>query len=117
MESSPVAAIIKSLAGLHQTLNQSNLELWNDQEQQFQVHFWAQAEDRKVFQELIHTACAPAASPAATPAADAALPPAALAKMGLLDDLEDFIELFELVAATHWGSSTLSPKAASHWST
>lgn len=86
--------IITSLAGLHQEKHQALLNLRVDQEHRFQVMMQAQQEDRKLFWSLLDREVRTrTASPSPIPAAHMSL-----TKMGLSDDLEVFLDLFERTA-------------------
>ncbi|XP_051505984.1 beta-klotho [Myxocyprinus asiaticus] len=93
MESSLLAEVIKTLAGIHQIQHQALLELRVELEQWFQVLFQAQAEDRQVLRSFVHQE----GSSATTPGPPMAVP-IVLTKMGMQDNLEAFIELFERTA-------------------
>ncbi|XP_051989667.1 zinc finger protein 445-like [Xyrauchen texanus] len=100
VESSQLAEVLQSLATLHQSHQQSLLELRQDQDRRFFEIMRAQAEDRHAIRSLLSQEAAPAA--AATPDTRATLPPPALQKMGPADDTEAFIDLFERTAEI-WG--------------
>ncbi|XP_051531866.1 uncharacterized protein LOC127427948 [Myxocyprinus asiaticus] len=94
VESSQLAEILQALAGLHQSHQQTLLELRQDQDRRFGELLHAQAEDRQAIRSLLSQE----ASPAATPDTHTLLPPPALQTMGAADDPEAFLDLFERTA-------------------
>ncbi|XP_051970081.1 neurotrophin receptor-interacting factor homolog [Xyrauchen texanus] len=100
IESSQLAEVLQSLATLHQSHQQSLLELRQDQDRLFFEIMRAQAEDRLAIQSLLSQEAA--SDTAATPDTCATLPPPALQKMGPADDPEAFLDLFERTAEI-WG--------------
>ncbi|XP_051539310.1 uncharacterized protein LOC127432366 [Myxocyprinus asiaticus] len=94
MESSQVSEILQSLASIHQSNQQSLLELRQDQERCFFEILQAQAEDRLAIQSLLGQE----KERAATPDHRSQLPPPTLLKMRAEDDAEAFLNLFERTA-------------------
>ncbi|XP_051580876.1 zinc finger protein with KRAB and SCAN domains 7-like [Myxocyprinus asiaticus] len=98
VESSQLAQILQALISLHQSHQQTLLELRQDQDHRFVELLHAQAEDRQAIQSLLSHEV----SSAATPDTPTPLPPPALQKMGAADDPEAFLDLFERTAEI-WG--------------
>ncbi|XP_051523485.1 uncharacterized protein LOC127423327 [Myxocyprinus asiaticus] len=98
VESSQLAEILQALAGLHQSHQQTLLELRQDQDRRFVELLHAQAKDQQAIRSLLSQE----ASSAATPDAPTPLPLPALQKMGAADDPEAFLDLFKRTADI-WG--------------
>ncbi|XP_051529229.1 uncharacterized protein LOC127426442 [Myxocyprinus asiaticus] len=98
IESSQLAEILQAFASLHQSHQQTLLELRQDQDRRFVELLHAQAEDRQAIRSLLSQK----ASSAATLDTHTPLPPPALQKMGAADDPEAFLDLFERTAEI-WG--------------
>ncbi|XP_018958985.2 neurotrophin receptor-interacting factor homolog [Cyprinus carpio] len=86
----PLAELVKSLAGLHQTQHQALMDLKLEQEDRFQLLVQAQEEDWRVFRSWFGWEDAPVAT-----SSFAHVP---LMKMGPQDDPEAFVDLFERTA-------------------
>ncbi|XP_056618139.1 uncharacterized protein LOC130432669 [Triplophysa dalaica] len=85
---SPFAEVISSLAGLHQQHHQALLGLREDQERRFQVLIQTQQEDREAFRSWVSQEKGATGTSTASPT----IP---LHKMGVQDEPEAFLELFE----------------------
>ncbi|XP_060786761.1 uncharacterized protein LOC132892488 [Neoarius graeffei] len=96
MESSPFTDLVHALATAQQSQHQALVTLRKEQERCFEALVLAQQEDREAFWHLLVSAGSTSA-PTAGPS------PLTLTKMGLQDDPEAFITLFEQVAeASGW---------------
>ncbi len=97
----PLAELVKSLAGLHQTQHQALIYMKLEQEDRFRVLVQAQDEDRRVLRSLLGRKGIPVAAPSI-----AHVP---LMKMGPQDDPEAFVDLFEKTAkACGWARTQWS---------
>ncbi len=97
----PLAELVKSLAGLHQAQHQALMDMKLEQEDRFRLMVQAQDEDRRAIRSLLGREDNPVAAP---PIAHVPL-----MKMGPHDDPEAFVDLFEKIAeACGW--------ARAHWS-
>ncbi len=88
--STPLAELVKSLAGLHHSQHEALMELRREQEERFHLLVQAQEEDRRAIRSLLGQEVRPAAAP---PIAHVPL-----VKMGPQDDPEAFVDLFEKTA-------------------
>ncbi len=94
----PLAELVKSLAGLHQAQHQALLDLKIEQEDRFRLLVQAQDEDRRAIRSLLGREETPVAAPSI-----AHVP---LMRMGPHDDPEAFVDLFERTAeACGWARS------------
>ncbi len=89
-QSTPLAALVKSLAGLHQAQHQALLDMKLEQEDRFRLLVQAQDEDRRAIRSLLGREENPVAVPSI-----AHVP---LMRMGPHDDPEAFVDLFEKTA-------------------
>ncbi len=83
----PLAELVKSLAGLHQAHHQALMDMKLEQEDRFRLMVQAQDEDRRAIRSLLSREDNPVAAP---PIAHVPL-----MKMGPHDDPEAFVDLFE----------------------
>ncbi len=92
----PLAELVKSLAGLHQAQHQALMDMKLEQEDRFRLMVQAQDEDRRAIRSLLGREDNPVAAP---PIAHVPL-----MKMGPHDDPEAFVDLFEKTAepCAHW---------------
>ncbi len=88
---SPFADVIQSLAGLHQEHHQALLDMREDQERRFCALVQNQQEDRELFRSWMDREVRAGGIPTA-PAPPTHMP---VQKMGLQDDPEAFLDLFE----------------------
>ncbi len=88
---SPFADVIQSLTGLHQEHHQALLDMRADQERRFCALVQNQQEDRELFQSWMDREVQAGGIPTA-PAPPTHMP---VQKMGLQDDPEAFLDLFE----------------------
>ncbi len=86
----PLAELVKSLAGLHQAQHQALLDMKLEQEDRFRLLVQAQDEDRRAIRSLLGREGSPVAAPTI-----AHVP---LMRMGPHDDPEAFVDLFEKTA-------------------
>ncbi len=86
----PLAELVKSLAGLHQAQHQALMDMKLEQEDRFRLLVQAQDEDRRAIQSLLGREESPVAAPTI-----AHVP---LMRMGPHDDPEAFVDLFEKTA-------------------
>ncbi len=86
----PLAELVKSLAGLHQAQHQALLDMKLEQEDRFRLLVQAQDEDRRAIRSLLGREEFPVAAPSI-----AHVP---LMRMGPHDDPEAFVDLFEKTA-------------------
>ncbi len=86
----PLAELVKSLAGLHQAQHQALMDMKLEQEDRFRLLVQAQDEDRRAIRSLLGREETPVAAPSI-----AHVP---LMKMGPHDDPEAFVDLFEKTA-------------------
>ncbi len=94
----PLAELVKSLAGLHQAQHQALMDMKLEQEDRFRLLVQAQDEDRRAIRSLLGREETPVAAPSI-----AHVP---LMKMGPHDDPEAFVDLFEKTAeACGWARS------------
>ncbi len=94
----PLAELVKSLAGLHQAQHQALMDMKLEQEDRFRLLVQAQDEDRRAIRSLLGREETPIAAPSI-----AHVP---LIKMGPHDDPEAFVDLFEKTAeACGWARS------------
>ncbi len=94
----PLAELVKSLAGLHQAQHQALMDMKLEQEDRFRLLVQAQDEDRRAIRSLLGREGTPVAAPSI-----AHVP---LMKMGPHDDPEAFVDLFEKTAeACGWARS------------
>ncbi len=94
----PLAELVKSLAGLHQAQHQALMDMKLEQEDRFRLLVQAQDEDRRAIRSLLGREGTPVAAPSI-----AHIP---LMKMGPHDDPEAFVDLFEKTAeACGWARS------------
>ncbi len=94
----PIAELVKSLAGLHQAQHQALMDMKLEQEDRFRLLVQAQDEDRRAIRSLLGREETPVAAPSI-----ARVP---LMKMGPHDDPEAFVDLFEKTAeASGWAHS------------
>ncbi len=94
----PLAELVKSLAGLHQAQHQALMYMKLEQEDRFRLLVQAQDEDRRVIRSLLGREETPVAAPSI-----AHVP---LMKMGPHDDPEAFVDLFEKTAEAYgWARS------------
>ncbi len=97
----PLAELVKSLAGLHQTQHQALVDLKLEQEDRFRLLVQAQDEDRQILRSLLGREAGPVTAPSI-----AHVP---LMKMGPQDDPEAFVDLFEKTAeACGWARTQWS---------
>ncbi len=97
----PLAELVKSLAGLHQTQHQALVDLKLEQEDRFRLLVQAQDEDRQILRSLLGREAGPVTAPSI-----AHVP---LMKMGPQDDPEAFVDLFEKTAeACGWACTQWS---------
>ncbi len=97
----PLAELVKSLAGLHQTQHQALVDLKLEQEDRFRLLVQAQDEDRQILRSLLGREASPVTAPSI-----AHVP---LMKMGPQDDPEAFVDLFEKTAeACGWARTQWS---------
>ncbi len=96
----PLAELVKSLAGLHQAQHQALMDMKLEQEDRFRLLVQAQDEDQRVIRSSLGREDNPATAPSI-----AHVP---LMKIGPHDDLEAVVDLFEKTAEacgcarTHW---------------
>ncbi len=94
----PLAELVKSLAGLHQVQHQALMDMKLEQEDRFRLLVQVQDEDRRAIRSLLGREETPVAAPSI-----AHVP---LMKMGPHDDPEAFVDLFEKTAeACGWARS------------
>ncbi len=94
-QSTPLAELVKSLAGLHQAQHQALMDMKLEQEDRFRLLVQAQDEDRQAIRSLLGREENPVAAPSI-----AHVP---LMRMGPHDDPEAFVDLFEkTVEACGW---------------
>ncbi len=94
----PLAELVKSLAGLHQAQHQALMDMKLEQEDRFRLLVQAQDEDRRAIRSLLGREETPVAAPSI-----AHVP---LMKMGPHDDPEAFVDLYEKTAeACGWARS------------
>ncbi len=94
----PLAVLVKSLAGLHQAQHQALMDMKLEPEDRFRLLVQAQDEDRRAIRSLLGREENPVAVPSI-----AHVP---LMKMGPHDDPETFVDLFEKTAeACGWARS------------
>ncbi len=94
----PLAELVKSLAGLHQAQHQALMDMKLEQEDRFRLLVQAQDEDRRAIRSLLGREETPVAAPLI-----AHVP---LMKMGPHDDPEASVDLFEKTAeACGWACS------------
>ncbi len=94
----PLAELVKSLAGLHQAQHQALMDMKLEQEDRFRLLVQAQDEDRRAVRSLLGREETPVAAPSI-----AHVP---LMKMGPHDDPEAFVDLFEKTTeACGWARS------------
>ncbi len=94
----PLAELVKSLAGLHQAQHQALMDMKLEQEDRFRLLVQAQDEDRWPIWSLLGREETPVAAPSVTHVP--------LMKMGPHDDPEAFVDLFEKTAeACGWARS------------
>ncbi len=86
----PLAELVKSLAGLHQAQHQALMDMKLEQEDRFRLMVQVQDEDRRAIRSLLGREDNPVAAPTI-----AHVP---LMKMGPHDDPEAFVDLFEKTA-------------------
>ncbi len=86
----PLAELVKSLAGLHQAQHQALMDMKLEQEDRFRLLVQAQDEDRRAIRSLLGREGSPVAAPTI-----AHVP---LMRMGPHDDPEAFVDLFEKTA-------------------
>ncbi len=97
-EPTPLAELVKSLAGLHQAQHQALMDMKLEQEDRFRLLVQAQDEDRRAIRSLLGREETPVAAPSI-----AHVP---LMKMRPHDDPEAFVDLFEKTAeACGWARS------------
>ncbi len=89
----PLAELVKSLAGLHQAQHQALMDMKLEQEDRFRLMVQAQDEDRRAIRSLLGREDNPVAAP---PIAHVPL-----MKMGPHDDPEAFVDLFEKTAEAY----------------
>ncbi len=89
-QSTPLAELVKSLAGLHQAQHQALMDMKLEQEDRFRLLVQAQDEDRRAIRSLLGREESPIAAPTI-----AHVP---LMRMGPHDDPEAFVDLFEKTA-------------------
>ncbi len=89
-QSTPLAELVKSLAGLHQAQHQALMDMKLEQEDRFRLLVQAQDEDRRAIRSLLGREESPVAAPTI-----AHVP---LMRMGPHDDPEAFVDLFEKTA-------------------
>ncbi len=101
-QSTPLAELVKSLAGLHQAQHQALMDMKLEQEDRFRLLVQAQDEDRRAIRSLLGWEETPVAAPSI-----AHVP---LMRMGPHDDPEAFVDLFEKTAeACGWWPVRLVP--------
>ncbi len=91
-QSTPLAELVKSLAGLHQAQHQALMDMKLEQEDRFRLSVQAQDEDRQAIRSLLGREENPVAAPSI-----AHVP---LMRMGPHDDPEAFVDLFEKTAGS-----------------
>ncbi len=97
----PLAELVKSLAGLHQTQHQALVDLKPEQEDRFRLLVQAQDEDRQILRSLLGREAGPVTAPS--------IAHVRLMKMGPQDDPEAFVDLFEKTAeACGWARTQWS---------
>ncbi len=89
-QSTPLAELVKLLAGLHQAQHQALMDMKLEQEDRFRLLVQAQDEDRRAIRSLLGREENPVAAPSI-----AHVP---LMRMGPHDDTEAFVDLFEKTA-------------------
>ncbi len=95
----PLAELIKSLAGLHQAQHQALMDMKLEQEDRFRLLVQAQDEDRRAIRSLLGREETPVAAPSIAAPSIAHVP---LMKMGPHDDPEAFVDLFEKNSGGVW---------------
>ncbi len=94
----PLAELVKLLAGLHQAQHQALMDMKLEQEDRFRLLVQAQDEDRRASRSLLGREETPVAAPS--------IAHVTLMKMGPHDDPEAFVDLFEKTAeACGWARS------------
>ncbi len=88
-QSTPLAELVKSLAGLHQAQHQALLDMKLEQEDRFRLLVQAQDEDRRAIRSLLGREENPVTAPSIH---------VRLMRMGPHDDPEAFVDLFEKTA-------------------
>ncbi len=97
----PLAELVKSLAGLHQMQHQALVDLKLEQEDQFRLLVQVQDEDPQILRSLLGREASPVTAPS--------IAHVQLMKMGPQDDPEAFVDLFEKTAeACGWARTQWS---------